>query len=761
MSPAPVPLSEVDLANLDTFVRNEAWGQFDTLRREAPVFWNPEPPPNSGFWAVTRHADIVAIDKDTETFTSEKYVNLEELDDEYMDLRRSMLETDGARHQALRRLLQRDFGAGPLRRYEDFLGGLARVTVDTALQHREFDFVTEIAADFPIQVLARLLGVPGEFTGQLIDWGNQIIGNTDPDYADVLLGTAESDRYKHLPFRSPASIEIFEYGRKLAAERRGRAGQDLVSKLINRIPEDGQPLSATDYDNYFLLLVVAGNETTRQAISHSMVALMDNPEQLAYLRDNPERLHIGVEELLRWASPVYHFRRTATRDAELRGQKIKAGDKVVMWFASGNRDEEVFPDPYALDVTRHPNEHITFGNGGPHACLGSQLARMEVRIMFETLLPRLESIELAGEVRRVRSNFVNGIKELPVRVRPVSRRGGPAAGRRVQLAAARRSGSRTLVREHEADLVVEEAQRAAEDVAAITLADPDGGDLPDWTPGAHIDLVLTPKLTRQYSLCGDVADPRRWRIGVLRTPDSRGGSALIHDTIASGSTVRVRGPRNHFPLVRSPRYLFISGGIGITPLLPMIREADATGADWRLVYGGRSQASMAFTGELATYGDRVQLIPQDTHGFPDLDALLGIPRPDTAVYCCGPEGLLTAVEQRCAAWPPGSLHVERFKARPQPEAAAGEDTEFEVMLQRSGLAVTVPPGKSIIEAVEEQGVSVLYSCLEGICGTCETGVIDGDVDHRDSILTEEERRAGEFMMICVSRCRSPRLTLDL
>src|ERR1700733_1713174 len=256
-----------------------------------------------------------------------------------MDKRRSMLETDGPRHQALRKLLMRDFNPAALRRYEDFLRGLAQLTVDAALQQEEFDFVDAIAADYPINVLARLLDVPEELTPQLVTWGNEIVGATDPDYARVLIDSPEAEKYSHLPFRSPASIEIFSYGRKLAAERRGGDGDDLVSRLMNRIPEDGMPLSPTDFDNYFLLLVVAGNETTRQAISHAMKALMDHPEQLAYLRDHPDQAQIAVEELLRFASPVYHFRRTATRDVEMHGQHIKKGDKVVMWFASGNRDQ--------------------------------------------------------------------------------------------------------------------------------------------------------------------------------------------------------------------------------------------------------------------------------------------------------------------------------------------------------------------------------------------------------------------------------------
>jgi cytochrome P450 len=415
MQPTPVPLDQVDLADLDVFERNEAWGMFDTLRAQAPVFWNDEHDGGSGFWSITRYADILAVDKDPETFTSTKFVNLEEPPSEYQDLRRSMLETDGPRHQALRKLLLRDFSPATLRRYEDFLRGLAQLTVDAALQNDEFDFVDAIAADYPIAVLARLLDVPEQVTPQLISWGNEIVGATDPDYARVLINSPEAEQYKHLPFRSPASIEIFEYGRQLAAERRDGDGDDLVSKLVNRIPEDGVPLTDTDFDNYFLLLVVAGNETTRQAISHAMKALIENPDQWQYFLAHPEKAAVSVEELVRYASPVYHFRRTATRDVEMHGQTIKAGDKVVMWFASGNRDDSVFADPYTLDLSRFPNDHMTFGKG-PHTCLGANLARMEIRIMFETLLPRLAAMEQTGDIVRVRSNFVNGIKKFPVRV---------------------------------------------------------------------------------------------------------------------------------------------------------------------------------------------------------------------------------------------------------------------------------------------------------------------------------------------------------
>jgi cytochrome P450 len=413
----PAAPSQVDLADLDLFADGPPWAAFDELRAGDPCHWNPEPAPNRGFWALTRHADIVSVSRDEATFSSEiGAVNLEELDAEQLEIRKSMLETDGTRHFALRRLLQRDFSARALAPFETFLRGLTATTLDAALAADEFDFVSEVSADYPIRVLVRLLDVPPEMAGQLIAWGNRMVGNTDPDQADVLLGSPESEEYRLLPFRSPAALEVFAYGDELARARRGGDAEDLVSKLVNREPEDGIPLSERDFHNYFLLLVVAGNETTRHAISHTMKALIDQPEQLALLQERPELIATAVDEFMRWASPVYHFRRTATRDVELHGRRIATGDKVVVWFASGNRDDAVFADPYRFDIQRDAREQMAFGKGGPHMCLGNQLARMEIRIMFEELLARVSSVRQTGPIRRVRSNFINGIKSFPVAV---------------------------------------------------------------------------------------------------------------------------------------------------------------------------------------------------------------------------------------------------------------------------------------------------------------------------------------------------------
>jgi ferredoxin-NADP reductase len=299
----------------------------------------------------------------------------------------------------------------------------------------------------------------------------------------------------------------------------------------------------------------------------------------------------------------------------------------------------------------------------------------------------------------------------------------------------------------------------ADGVLTLELAAPSGGRLRDWTPGSHIDLTLPSGLTRQYSLCGDRWDPTTYRVGVLREPDGRGGSAFVHDVLAVGDLVGVGGPRNNFPLVPSAQYLFVAGGIGITPILPMVRQADLLGADWRLLYGGRRRGSMAFLDELPGYGDRVLVRPEDEHGLLDLAGFLGEPRGGVRVYACGPAPLIAATERACAGWPPHTLRTERFVAD-ELEAPA-HSAAFEVELARTGATVTVTPEMTVLDALSRVGVEVLSSCRRGVCGTCETEVLAGRPDHRDALLDDDERDANDCMYVCVSRSRDERLVLDL
>ncbi|WP_291049888.1 PDR/VanB family oxidoreductase [Herbiconiux sp.] len=329
----------------------------------------------------------------------------------------------------------------------------------------------------------------------------------------------------------------------------------------------------------------------------------------------------------------------------------------------------------------------------------------------------------------------------------------------MSAAASAGSGASALA---EIDAVVASASVIAEDVVLLELRAVDGSLLPAWTPGAHLDVVVQPGVERQYSLCGDPADRSRYLVAVLREPDGRGGSEHLHAHITAGSALRLRGPLNHFALVPptpSTRYRFIAGGIGITPILPMIRAAEAAGASWTLDYAGRSLERMPFVDELVReYGDRVTVHTPDAGRRLDLSVL---DAEDALVYCCGPARMLTALEARAteAGWPSGTLHLERFEAREVTEPVRHES--FEVELELTGVTLEVPPDRSILDVVEEAGVLVLSSCREGTCGTCETPVVSGEVDHRDSVLTPDEQEANEVMMICVSRAACPRLVLEL
>lgn len=308
-------------------------------------------------------------------------------------------------------------------------------------------------------------------------------------------------------------------------------------------------------------------------------------------------------------------------------------------------------------------------------------------------------------------------------------------------------------------LQVTAKEMVAEGVCRLTLTDPCGRLLPGWAPGAHIDVILPGGYTRQYSLCGDRWDGLTYRVAVLREQAGRGGSAYIHDDVAVGDTLSIGGPRNNFPMVPADEYLFVAGGIGITPILPMLAQAEMLGVPWSLLYGGRTRASMAFTEELARYGERVQLVPQDECGQLDLSAALARVGAAAKVYCCGPPALLSAIENCCADWPCGRLRIERFVPREMP--APMRKDGFELRLQRSGVTVVVGPSTSVLDAIESAGVPVLSSCRQGTCGTCEMTVLDGVPDHRDALLNDDERALCDRMFVCVSRSCSPRLVLDV
>lgn len=414
IAPEPIPLEDVDLTDHRRFADRVPHEMFLTLRREDPVHWQDEPN-GPGFWAVTRHADITAVHKDWQTFSSERGgSSLQDLKPDQIDARKSMLDMDPPPHNALRAIVNRDFTSKAVQLFEARIRGLITEILDEALEKRDVDFVTDISARLPMRVFAEMLGAAPEDHQMLVDIGDRMLGQDDPEFA---LDPEVMESNRDLPFSNPAALEMFEYGRALADDRRRCPRDDIVTKLVEA-QIDGCPLSQREFDVYFLLLAVAGNETTRHSISHGVLALQEHPEELHRLRADTdhEMFHVASAELLRWATPVHHFRRTATCETELGGKPIAENDKVVTWFISGNFDDEIFEDPYRFDVTRKPNRQMTFGPGGPHFCTGAHLARLEIQIVFEELIDRVDSIELTGPVERLQSNAFNGIKRMPARL---------------------------------------------------------------------------------------------------------------------------------------------------------------------------------------------------------------------------------------------------------------------------------------------------------------------------------------------------------
>lgn len=411
-----VQLSEIDLTDLDRWSRGAPHDWFARLRHEAPVFWQAERD-GRGFWSLTRYGDILAASKDYATFSSELGgTSLMDLTPEQVQSRMSMLDSDPPKHRRLRNIVSKAFTVRVVNDYEDRIRAMFKEVLDGALAEREFDFVDEVAVELPMRILCELMGVPLEDRRQLVELGNRMLGNTDPEHAGKFTaGEADLSRYAHLPFSSPAAPEMFTYANALAAQRRREPRDDLTTRLIEA-EIDGDRLSEHEFDLFFLLLVTAGNETTRHAMSNGLLMLLEHPAQRERLVAEPALIPTTVEEILRWAPSLLHFRRTATRDLELHGQTIRAGDKVALWYVSGNRDEDQFPAADQVDVGRQPNRHLAFGLGGPHFCLGAHLARLELRIWLEEMLPALRRIELAGEPSRLRSNFFNGVKSLPVRL---------------------------------------------------------------------------------------------------------------------------------------------------------------------------------------------------------------------------------------------------------------------------------------------------------------------------------------------------------
>lgn len=400
----------LNLLSHDSFASGVPHKTFARMRREAPLHWTEGDADTKGFWSLTRHADILLANRPGSVFSSAQGIRLEDQSYEEYLARRTFQETDAPEHTAVRRAVNPSFAKPVMARFEPLIRQLASDICDKALEQTEFDAVDAIAKQLPMLMLGRILGVPDEDLDWLVEKGDALIGNADPDFTDTVIDKIDTSAYRMMPFRSPAGVELYDYAQDLLENRRAIAEDGILAKMMR----DENGLKEREFKNFFCLLVAAGNDTTRYSIAMALHLLSHNPALIAQLKSGAY-WESCADEFIRLASPTMHFRRTATQDLEMHGQTIRKGDKVLLWFVSGSRDETVFDNPHECEPGRHPNRHLAFGQGGIHVCLGMHLAKLEVQIAVQELLKRIDRFEALEPPTWTRSNFICGVKTLKVR----------------------------------------------------------------------------------------------------------------------------------------------------------------------------------------------------------------------------------------------------------------------------------------------------------------------------------------------------------
>lgn len=404
-----------DLTDHDTFTRGVPHNTFRRLRDTDPIHWT-DYNDGIGFWSITRHQDICEMNRNTAVFSSAQGIRMEDQTYEEYLARRTFQETDSPEHMKTRMKVAKAFSGPVIAKFEDDIRTLCVEILDDVLQSNEFDATKTIARELPMRMLGRILGLPEQDLPWLVKKGDALIANTDPDFTDHVLDQMDTDEFRMMPFNSPAGAELFLYAKDLLKRKETSGDTDGILHMIRQPDKDGNVISEEEFRNFFCLLVAAGNDTTRYSIAAGMQAMCHQPDLLGQMQNEPKVWETASDEIIRWATPALYFRRTLTQDYDAHGKTMKAGDKVLFWFASANRDETVFDDPFRVNLGRTQNKHLSFGQQGPHVCLGMWLARLEVRVLFQELSKRITSIEASGPHQFLRSNFVGGIKSLPVRI---------------------------------------------------------------------------------------------------------------------------------------------------------------------------------------------------------------------------------------------------------------------------------------------------------------------------------------------------------
>ena len=718
-----IPVSDIDFYS-DAVIK-DPHPVYAHLRELGPVVYMEK----NDLYLVARYQEVSEVLLQPLRFVSSKGVSpIPRVNDILVG---STLNSDPPIHDKTRAVTSEPLLPGALVEIEPRLKSAADQLIETLCARGEFDAITDFAQYLPMTIVAELVGLPqAADSKQMLKWASAAFN---------LFGTENQRTQEAFIDLKDLRDFLLEYGRPEKLKEGGWA-----KRIFEVGPERGISLETCaqlmrDYINPSLDTTIS---TTGQIIKF----FAENPEQWEKLRADETLIPNAVEEAVRLATPIRAFTRYAIEDIELSGHTIPKGKRVIVVYASANRDDRKYANPDKFDVTRDVHDHVGFGQG-VHMCMGMHLARREIILLLEALRRRVERFELLGEPVIAMNNTIRGYAQMPVKV---------------HLAKEVLEDSTKQLAKEELwiDVIVSLREDAATDVVSLELSAVADTPLPAYEAGAHVDVFVKSGLVRQYSLTGDSSDRSKYRLGILRDPNSRGGSAKIHAEFTQGQRIRIAYPRNNFPVHKAAHTVLFAGGIGVTPMLSMAYALEAQNASWELHYCGRTRDRLAFLTEMARFGDKVQTHVDDgpKEQALDIHAVLQQAADDRHLYVCGPNGFMDFVidAARSQGWRSECLHLERFGAEVNTDGAP-----FTVIAKQSGIQFDVAPGETISEILSAKGIDVPMSCQSGVCGTCLTRVVEGTPDHRDFVQTDLEKASNQNITVCCSRSKSKTLVLDL
>lgn len=720
-----IPSLDIDFYS-DEVIR-DPYPVYEQMRKLGPVVHLPR----HDLYALPRYKEVSEVLRQPLRFVNSRGVSpIPKVNDILVG---STLNSDPPEHDRTRAVTSEPLLPGALEDIEPRLLEAANGLIDTLCTRGSFDAVTDFAQYLPVTIVAELVGLPQAVDSkQMIKWASATFN---------LFGTENARTTQAFEDLKDLRDFLQEYGRPEKLKEGGWA-----KRIFDVGPERGISYETCaqlmrDYINPSLDTTIS---TTGQIIKF----FADHPEQWQLIRSDASLIPNAVEEAVRMATPIRAFTRYVVEDSDIAGHTIPSGKRVIVMYASANRDERKFADPDKFDVTRDVHDHLGFGQG-VHMCMGMHLARREIILLLEALRLRVERFELLSAPVVAMNNTIRAYASMPVKVHLAAQ------------ALKAQPVSKTDQDHAFIDVIVATRKEIATDIISLELTSADEKPLPAYTAGAHVDLYIRSGLVRQYSLTGNPDDTSCYRLGILLDPASRGGSSAIHSQFSMGQKIRIGHPRNNFPMQTNVAHtILFAGGIGITPMLNMAYAMQAANASWELHYCGRTADRLAFTEELAQFSDKVHLHIDsgDKSQQLDINQVLATAAPDRHLYVCGPNGFMDFVVEAAAnnGWEHACVHLERFGAEVDTDGAP-----FSVVAKKSNKRFDVQPGETIAQKLEENGIAVQVSCQSGVCGTCLTPVSEGMPDHRDLVQTDSEKASNALITVCCSRSKTRTLVLDI